>query len=389
MKKFFVPLFLALLLGCNDGFKSDIAASEQKNNRCYVENSGEFYKSISEKLCEEIGGEVGRFCPPEVCGNSSSDEESSSSMDNISSTSRPSSNSRSSSSSRPGNSSSGGTVSSSSDEESSSSDEESSSSSGAVNSSSSGTGSSSFSGTVSSSSSGTGSSSSLVNSSSSVGTSSSSSLAISSSSSAPPSLGACSAFPYYAVKTKKESIKNLVSNNGCGNVTYSVQSGGTYASITGDSISFANATASSTKRTINIRATAPQCETKDCPIEVVIVDAAYKDARCNHEDIFPVNLTITNTPTVIDYACCEPKRDYIITQCGQANFTLSIDGAVAVTSSNNSVNLPNLEPIPEPNEQCKKYGDSPGNILYRYPKRMLMTVTTNPFPTGGFSCNSW
>jgi len=160
----------------------------------------------------------------------------------------------------------------------------------------------------------------------------------------------------------------------------------------GDSISFSSASASSTQRNITIRpsASSSQCSLPPnnvCSITVVIADD-YRDARCNHENIFPVNLAITKTTTVIDYACCEPKSNYKITQCGTANFTLSIDGNVAVTSSNNEANLPDLTPIPEPNTQCTEYGDSPGGLLYRYPKRMLMTVT-NALPTGGFSCNSW
>jgi len=387
MKKFFIPLFLVLLFSCsNEDFKPDgRAASEQKHNRCYVEHNHKYYDSISESLCAEMGGEPGRYCPIDVC---KPDEEiSSSSRNTVSSSSR-----NTVSSSSRGSSSSVGTGSSSSgdDDSSSSGDDNSSSSVGTTGSSSSvGTVSSSSVGTGGSSSSvGTGGSSSSIGSSSSSVTVSSSSVGISSSSSAPPSL-TCSAFPYYVVKAKKESIKNLVSNNGCGNVTYSLTGSGTNGiSITGDTISFANATASSQKRTITIRASAPQCVAKECPIDVVILDAAYKDARCNHEDIFPVNLTITSATTVIDYACCEPKTDYIITQCGTANFTLSIDGTVAVTSKDNEVKLPDHTPIPEPNDQCKKYGGSPGGVLYRYPKRMLMTVT-NSLPTGGFSCNSW
>jgi len=384
MKKFLVPLFLILLLSCsNEGFKSDIAASAQKNATCFFPDGR--CLEISESLCTDIGGTLGK-CTQSSSSSNVDDVSSSSGVDDVSSSSVASGVSSSSRGGR--SSSSGGDAVSSS-----SADATTSSSSGDITVSSS----SSVAGGVSSSAEGGDASSSSVVvsvSSSSGGTvSSSSSLVVSSSSSAPPSLGACSAFPYYVTKTKKEYIKNLVPSNGCGNVTYSLTgsgSGNNGISITGDTISFANASASSSKRNLTIRATASsQCVNKDCPIEVVITDAAYKDAKCNHQDIFPVNLAITSTTTIIDYACCEPKTDYIITQCGSANFTLSIDGAVAATSKDNSAKLPDLTLIPEPNAKCTEYGGSPGGILYRYPKRMLMTVTNPPLPTGGFSCNSW
>jgi hypothetical protein len=381
MKKSLVPLFFFLLFSCsNEGFKSEIAASSQKKVWCQINGC----HKISESLCSEMGGVVVDYDYNECESSSSSVDDVSSSSDvDVSSSSRigVSSSSRGSSSSSRGSSSSvvdGG------------------SSSGGDASSSSGGASSSSEDDVSSSSIGdSSSSSSSMNSSSSVVASSSSLVS--------PSLVGCSPFPYYVLTTKREYIKNLVSIEGntvgCGDVTYSVSStgggpgGGNIASITsnGDSISFTNASASSTVRNLTIRANA-QCngtplQYKDCPVQVVVVAADYRDAKCNHEGIFSVNLAITRTPTVIDYACCEPKSDYIITQCG-ANFTLSIDGSVAVTSSNNSANLPNHTPIPEPNKQCTEYGGSPGGTLYRYPKRILMTVT-DAIPAGGFSCNSW
>ena len=369
MKKFFVPLFLLLLLSCSsEGFKSDIAASAQKNVNCCVRVDGKYIqKTISENLCTEVG------FPIEKC----LDEVNSSSSDEVSSSSRPSSSSQGSSSSRPGSSSSVGSSSSGADSSSSGDDDSSSSVGGS---------SSSSVGAVSSSSVGAGSSSSI-------GNSSSSSIGISSSSSAPPSL-TCSTnpFPYYVAKTKKESVKNLFSNNGCGNVTYTIQSGGTAAgaTISGDSISFA--TASTTERPITIRATAAsQCGTKDCQIAVVIADD-YRDARCNHKDVFKVNLTtIKSATTVIEYACCESKTDYLLT-CADVSYNLKVkSNSTPVGSSGGNANLPNLTPIQEVNALCDVNVDGypdPRGFLYRYPERILMTVT-NTIPSGGFTCNSW
>jgi len=363
MKKLFVLLFffLTLLFSCTkNGFESP----EPQEVWCNIEKLGKC-EFISESLCKDTGESYKNRseCESNVSSSSYEDVSSSSSRGVVGSSS---SRQVSSSSSRGvvGSSSSRAGSSSSDDEEISSSSEDDDSSSSTGN---------------------TSSSSSSVRSSSSVGISSSSSLAV-------PSLDTlCSLFPYYVAKTKKESVKNLFSSEGCTNVTYSVSSTGNIASITGDSISFANTSASSTERNLTIRANA-QCggtaQSKECTHIPVVIADSYRDAKCNHQDIFPVNLTITNITTVIDYACCEPKSNYTITQCGQANFTLSIDGSVAVTSKDNSANLPNLTPIAEPNAQCTEYGDSPGGTLYRYPKRMLMTVT-NTLPTGGFSCNSW
>jgi len=387
MKKFFVPLFLLLILGCsNEEIKpSDKAASEQKKrNFCYIEKDDEYIKNISESLCNEIGGEGLDFKKTEDVSSSSDEELSSSSRGNISRSSSSGGGAGNSSSVVAGSSSSG--------------DAGSSSSGGAGSSSSGGAGSSSSGGAGSSSSVIAGSSSSVVaGSSSSVVAGSSSSSSISSSSSAPPSLGACSAFPYYYVaKTKREYIKDLVPSNGCGNITYTVPSGNgsSYASIIGDSISFENATASATERTITIRATASvsQCNTppKECPITVIIADG-YKDARCNHRDIFNVNLNdIKTATTVIEYACCESKNNYFLTCANSVNYTLKVKGGTPISSTGGNANFPELTPIPESSSQCPTLEDYPGGTLYRYPERILMTVSnTSTIPDGGFSCNSW
>jgi len=415
MKKSFVLLFFFLLLSCsNEGFESKIAAPPQKDLvLCLIKVEGEDKcVQISKSLCDEMAGTKGKCNLIIDVSSSSADVSSSSDFDGGSSSSDVVVGGSSSSGGVVGGSSSGGVVGGSSSGGvvggSSSSDVVvvgSSSSDVVVGSSSSGgvVGvSSSSDGEISSSSIGNVSSSGgTVSSSSSVGVSSSSSLGL-------PSLGECS-FPYYVAKTKKEYIKNLVSVvddfGRCKGVKYTLtQTGGgpgagNFASITGDSISFATSS-SSGQRTLNITArdtcsiisgttTTTIPLSKSCQISVYLAED-YRDARCNHENIFPVNLAITKTPTVIDYACCEPKSDYRITQCGSANFTLSIDGTVAVTSSDNTAVLPDrkLTLIEEPNVQCTNYGDSPGGKLYRYPKRMLMTVT-NVLPNGGFSCNSW
>jgi len=94
-------------------------------------------------------------------------------------------------------------------------------------------------------------------------------------------------------REKKEDIKSLIPSNGCGDVTYTIQSGSTYASITGDEISFDKAIANATaKRTITIRASASQCGTKDCSIEVVIADKFAKIETC-HNPRVPVGPSIT------------------------------------------------------------------------------------------------
>jgi len=211
MKKFFVPLFLLLLLSCSsEGFKSDIAASAQKNVNCCVRVDGKYIqKTISENLCTEVG------FPIEKC----LDEVNSSSSDEVSSSSRPSSSSQGSSSSRPGSSSSVGSSSSGADSSSSVDDDSSSSVGGS---------SSSSVGAVSSSSVGAGSSSSggAVSSSSGGAVSSSSGGAVSSSSSEsqePPKWSGCNIPPYVG---RNEPIANLKfisieNNNGrCGAITY-------------------------------------------------------------------------------------------------------------------------------------------------------------------------
>jgi len=388
MKKFFVPLFLVLLFSCSsiEDFKpSEQAASEQKNNRCYVERNHKYYDNISESLCVEMGGEPGKFCPVEVCGEG---EISSSSRNTASSSSRGSSSSRvGSSSSRIGSSSSNDDG----DDSSSSGDDDSSSSIVAVSSSSVGAGSSSSSSAVSSSSIGNSSSSS-------VGNSSSSSLG-------PPDIDittACASFPYYVAKTKKEPIKNLFlesNTTGCEKISYSASGS---ASISGDSISFASYTVSTTAEQKPIITASVECGSKTysakCPITVVVAADSLKEARCNHESIFG-KFNITKATTILNYACCEPQKEsegYFIT-CNNANYSLKINGSPSPTitpdNGNGKTNLPVINPmIPEPYAQCKKYGDpvsgSPGGILYRYPKRILMTVT-GTLGSGGFLCESW
>ena len=345
MKKFLVPLLLPLLLSCsNEGFESKFAASAQKDSVCggIKPDDPSYCPVISESLCKEIGGTPGKCSSPNIDVSSSSDDVSSSS--------------------------SVGVV-------------VSSSSAGVVVSS------SSIGGDVSSSSVGGGVSSSSIGggdvSSSSVGTvSSSSSLVVSSSSSAPPSLGACSVFPYYVVASRPEPLKNLVPSNGCGNITYSLQSGSSYASISSSSggyyIRF-NSASSGTERNLTIRGTSAQCGSKDCPIKVVFADD-YRDVRCNHDNSGSVNLNNMTKATAIDYACCESKLDYYI-KCPTDNYTLKITNSTISKNKDDAtgVNLPDDTLIEEPDARCA------GGFLYRYPKRILMTVTGS----GGLSCDSW
>lgn len=398
MKKFFVPLFFFLLLSCSsEDFKSDIAASAQKDVDCYVIVEGQCrYQQISKNLCDEIG--VLKEQCPEVSSSSSEDEfGSSSSRTNRSSSSRASSSSFGSSSA--GNSSSSSVVSGSSSSAgissssvaviSSSSVEVSSSSSVAISSSSSVEVSSSSGVEVGSSS------SVVVVSSSSVGSSSSISLGA-------PDIDVtalCASFPYYVARTKKENVSNLFSLSGniagCGSISYSP------ASIANDSISFASYSVSSNaEKDLTITASI-KCGNKtysaECLIKVVVAADSLMEARCNHEGIFVPPLSpfkITKTTTIINYACCEPQKEenkgYYIT-CGK-DYTLKINGSDDITSTDNHANLPILNPmIPEPNAQCIQYGSSPGGVLYRYPKRILMTTSSSNVsgPNGGFTCESW
>ncbi|MCL1956007.1 MAG: hypothetical protein FWF63_01670 [Fibromonadales bacterium] len=289
MKKFFVPLFLALLLSCsNEGFKSDIASSAQKDVDCWVIIDNECkFRQISEILCNEIG--VQREQCPEV--SSSSDEDISSSSRNAGSSS--SRNAGSSSSRNAGSSSSRNAVSSSSGDEvsSSSGDEVSSSSDDEVSSSSDDAVSSSSGGAVSSSSGGATSSSSVVNSSSSVGAvSSSSSGAISSSSSSVVSSSSSEPLPAPAWTDcnipqyvgRNEPIANLKfisieNNNGrCGTITYRLNSTGQGQPAT--TLNYNN-NQIGTNQTLNITASATcsggiTLNQKSCSKQVTVADYA-------------------------------------------------------------------------------------------------------------------
>ncbi len=226
MKKFFVPLFFALLFSCStEDFKSEIAASAQKDVDCWViiENECKF-RQISKSLCDEIGIPKSE-CPAEV--SSSSEEEISSSSRNAASSS---SRNAGSSSSRAGSSSSGGSVVSSSSD-----DEEVSSSSGG--------------GAVSSSS--------VVNlsSSSGGGVSSSSVVVVSSSSSEPPAEPTWSECNIPQYVGRNEPIANLkfisiVNNNGCV-ITYKLGSSNSNAT----NLNYGSS-AVGTNQTLNITASA-------------------------------------------------------------------------------------------------------------------------------------
>jgi len=424
MKKFLVPLFLLLLLSCsNDGFESKYAAPAQKDLiLCLIKVEGQNKcVQISESICTEMGGTKEK-CNLEGDVSSSSDDVSSSSdVAGVSSSTDIDVGGGSSSSAGvvDGSSSSAGVVDGSSSSTgvvggSSSSagvSDDSSSSGGVVGGSSSSTGvvggssssagvsddSSSSGGVVGGSSSsagvGGGSSSSVS------AVSSSSSVGVSSSSLAPPSLGECTPlqFPDYVAKTQKESLKKLITSignaNGC-TVSYTPSSASGF-SISGDEIDFSKYSSSSRTLSLNITAritcSGSQPQQKNCTKEVYVADD-YKAARCNHS--FPANLNITKSTTVIDYACCEPKGDfgnndetYYIT-CSTPNFTLKIDDATPITKIDSHANLPAL-PLKEetPYPDCQEYGKSPGNVLYHYSKRILMTATN--VPTGGFSCDSW
>lgn len=380
MKKFFVPLFLFLLLGCStEGFESTIAADAQKKGDCFVEATGICYKNISKNSCEEIGG-ISRVCAVEGDSSSSEDDESSSSVFVV----LPSSSSEfvilPSSSSVPivlPSSSSVPIVLPSS---------------------------SSVFVVLPSSSSDLvvlpSSSSEFI-----IEPSSSSVLVVEPSSSSSSSLGQpdinvvtelCESFPYYVARTKKEYVKNLFSlegnTTGCGSISYSPNS------ISNDSISFTIYSAnSSIERSIDITASI-KCGSKtysaECSIKVVVAADSLKEVRCNHKDIFGPPLTpfkITKTTTIISYACCEPQKSdgYYVT-CVKS-YTLKIEGSPDISSTDNHANLPIFNPIPEPNAQCTPYGNSPGGVLYRYPKRILMTTSSSNVsgPNGGFTCESW
>jgi len=349
MKKFFVPLFL--LLSCsNEEIKpNENAASEQKNGPCFVKNSdghsGDFYKNISKELCEQIGGTPDDHCPDEtgfICNTGASSS-------SVSSSSRITSSS-----------SVGGTGSSSSSRITSSS-----SVGGTGSSSSGGTGSSSSGGVAGSSSSvGAGSSSSVIaGSSSSIGNLSSSSIGVSSSSSlASPILDTtafCTSFPNYVAKyvtgttPKKEYIKNLFSlegdDSGCGTISYSVSSTGgsgntNTASISGDSISFANYSVSSTTKRNSIITASVKCgartQTVECPIEVyVAADKFAKVSLCDTK--VPVLGTTASPATVVEISCRKDNGslpDKFGCDNKEGNFTSATDvftlnGSPAASSS--------------------------------------------------------
>jgi len=248
-----------LLFSCsNDGFESEkVAAPPKKDVWCLVKEK--CVGPISKNLCEELGGTEKLGGIENGCNSLSGS--SSSSEDVISSSSLDDDVSSSSSVGSVSSSSSGGVVIPSS-------------SSGVID--------------VSSSSDGV-----VIPSSSSDGdvSSSSSSEAVSSSSLAPPSFSECSPFPspYYVAKTKKEYIGDLVSlkgnTDGCGNITYALTQQSNSISITGDTISFAGVSSSSS-RTINIRASV-QCGTgapltKECSIDVVVADNFAKIETCHN-----------------------------------------------------------------------------------------------------------
>jgi len=119
MKKFLVPLFLLLLLSCsNEGFESKLAASSQKDSFCggIRPDDPTYCPKISESLCKEIGGTLGK-CTPVSSSSDVDDVSSSSDADDVSSSSDVVGVSSSSDVSGVGSSSSvvGGDVSSSSD----------------------------------------------------------------------------------------------------------------------------------------------------------------------------------------------------------------------------------------------------------------------------------
>jgi len=285
MKKSLVPLFFLLLLGCSsDDFKSEIAASAQKDVDCWVIHEDDnrcHLKRISQNLCVEIGGIPKEECPEDVISSSSEDVSSSSSAGNLvgsSSSSLVGSSSSdlviSSSSNLVGSSSSSLVGSSSSNLVGSSSSSDVSSSSVVAGSSSSVVAGSSSS--ISSS----GSSSSRV-SSSSVGSSSSvasSSSAVSSSSSASqpaPTWTGCNIPSYVG---RNEPIANLKfisieNNNGrCGAITYKLN--GTGSNVT--TLNYAS-NQIGTNQTLNITASTTcsggiTLNSKPCSESVTVAD---------------------------------------------------------------------------------------------------------------------
>jgi len=302
MKKFFVLLcFLLLFLGCtNDGFESDIAASAQKQDYCRIITVDDFTatadttcfpKKISTKLCEELGGET-VACPPKF---SSSSEEV--------------------------------VISSSSEEYISSSSEEDISSSSffiGISSSSSlfvGISSSSLFVGVSSSSSlfiGISSSSSVfveISSSSVIDVVSSSSIEDipSSSSSLPDPTLACPDFqnPYYVAVTQKESLKDLIPVDDRCSVSYALSNLSSTITLndTKDSLRFASA--SSTKRNLNITVTADCTPFQSpspvsCPITVVV---ASKFADKIETETCDQKISVGPGTTVVEINCIKSNGD--------------------------------------------------------------------------------
>ncbi|MDR2579557.1 MAG: hypothetical protein LBC85_01005 [Fibromonadaceae bacterium] len=130
---------------------------------------------------------------------------------------------------------------------------------------------------------------------------------------------------------------------------------------------------------------------KEC--SKVFVAEGYVEARCNHSQGPFGNWRVPAATTIIEHACCQPKLRMQFNNCFN-DYTLLVDGFAKMTSTNNSeVILPDplLPARPEAYPDCRPYpgsNPSPGDILFHYPKRILMEAT-GTFPSGGFTCESW
>jgi len=336
MKKFLIPLFLALLISCSsEGFKSEIAASAQKDVWCSIIVEDKcIRRQISEVLCKEIG------VPP--CDNvaevsSSSEEEISSSSHNTGSSSSRNlgvSSSRNASSSAGGtlSSSSGGAGSSSSGDALSSSSGDALSSSGGAVSSSSGGAVSSSSGGVVSSSSGTGSSSGGA-----VSSSSSSMISSSSSESPPPAWSECN-IPQYV--GRNEQIANLKftsieNNNGrCGAITYRLNSTGQGQPVA--TLNY-NENQIGTNQTLNITASTT-CSgttiTKTCNKQVTVADY-IKFSEANTDVILKPRRTVVDVGGVsADVFGCQARDNSESPNPFQGKTSFILDGKTASVTDN-------------------------------------------------------